>query len=66
MERGELPLDRARVVIVSRRARGDATGSAASSTTLSLMPRWSADRAVDAAAQAMRRAERRPPPTAQP
>jgi hypothetical protein len=55
--------DRARVVIVSRRARGRRTGAGdgdASSATLSLVPRWSSGRAVEAAAEALREVERRP------
>ena len=50
MERFESPQHRARVIIVSQRKGGGATRSA-SSTTLSLMPRWSSDRAVDMAAR---------------
>ena len=63
MEREErLPEHRARVVIVSRRARGRLTGEDdASSATLSLVPRWSSRRAVDAATEALRKADGRPP-----
>jgi hypothetical protein len=58
MERGESPQHRARVIIVSQRTRSDATTRPASSTTLSLMPRWSSDRAVDMAARTFKDTDR--------
>ena len=51
MERGESPQSRARVIIVSQRTRGAGSGRPASSATLSLVPRWTSDRAVSAAAR---------------
>jgi hypothetical protein len=64
MQRGDPPQHRARVVIVSQRARGNADGRQASSTTLSLVPRWSTERAVEMAAQAFKQADRKGPPGA--
>jgi hypothetical protein len=59
MERGDPPEHRARVIIVSNRIRDRATGRASSSgATLSLMPRWSSGRAIEMAAEAMKRGER--------
>jgi len=58
MERGDSPQNRARVIIVSQRARSDGADRQASSTTLSLVPRWSSDRAVESAARAMKRVDR--------
>ena len=63
MERAEPPQHRARVIIVSQRTRDRVTGRVASSATLSLVPRWSSDRAIEMAAKAMRRSERRVGPT---
>jgi hypothetical protein len=60
MERADSPQNRARVIIVSQRARGrgGAATRSTSSTTLSLMPRWTSDRAADAAAKTLRSMER--------
>jgi hypothetical protein len=61
MERGESPQSRARVIIVSQRARGGAS-RATSSATLSLVPRWKSDRAVEMAAQTLKQVDRESPP----
>jgi hypothetical protein len=62
MERGDPPEHRARVIIVSHRIRDRATGrSSSSGATLSLMPRWSSSRAIEMAAQAMKRERKAPP-----
>ena len=61
MERGEVPQNRARVIIVSQRTRKNRSGRRATSTTLSLVPRWSTDRAVDAA-RTMKQAVQPTPP----
>jgi hypothetical protein len=58
MERADSPQNRARVIIVSQRTRGDAAARSTSNTTLSLMPRWTSDRAADAAARTLRSMER--------
>lgn len=55
----EPPQSRARVVIASQRTRGTGAGSRASNVTLSLIPRWTSDRAVSAAAQERSRTEAR-------
>jgi hypothetical protein len=64
MERGDSPQNRARVIIVSQLTRGEAGRRTPSSATLSLVPRWSSERAVEMAAQAFKRAEGRVPPGA--